>query len=265
MIKTIEFKGASCFYNVEGKGNAVMLVHGFVEEASMWNGILKALSKRYKVIAPDLPGFGQSPMTKGKLSMETYAEFLHEILEKEKVKQCVLIGHSMGGYAALHFVEKYPSLLKGFGLINSHCFEDSAEKKANRKKGNEFIAKHGTKAFVNEIYNNLFHSSFKKKNQKLIKGMIADAEKYSPEALIAANTAMMSRKDKSHVLTKTKVPVLLISGKQDETVPLEYSLKQASLAAVTDFHLLDKTKHMSFVEKKKETIAAIGNFIELCY
>lgn len=264
MIKTIEFKGTQCFYRTEGKGKAVMLVHGFVEEGSMWNGTLQALSKNYKVIAPDLPGFGQSSMINSKLSMETYAELLHKILEKEKVKQCILIGHSMGGYAALYFAENHPSFLKGLGLINSHCFEDSAEKKGNRKKGNEFIANYGTKVFVNEIYNNLFHSSFKKKNQKLIKEMIADAEKYLPQALIATNIAMMNRKDKSHVLTETKVPVLLISGKEDETVPLEYSLKQASFAAVTDFHLFDKTKHMSVFEKKKETIAAIENFIECC-
>ncbi len=265
MIKMIEFKGAKCVYSVEGQGKAVMLVHGFMEEGSMWRESAKKLRSKFKVVVPDLPGFGQSPMIKGKLSMEIYAELLWKILEKEKVKQCVLIGHSMGGYAALHFAEKHPSLLKGLGLINSHCFEDSVEKKVNRKKGNEFIARHGTKIFVNEIYNNLFHSSFKKKNQKLIKGMIADAEKYLPEALIAANTAMLNRKNKEEVLKNVKVPVLLISGKEDETVPLEYSLKQASLAAVSDFHLFDKTKHMVVFERKEETTAAIENFIKRCY
>ena len=95
--------------------------------------------------------------------------------------------------------------------------------------------------------------------------MIAQAEKYSTQALIAANTAMMNRKDKSKVLKEIKIPVLLISGKGDETVPLEYSLKQASLPSITDFHLFENTKHMSVFEREKETIAAIENFIEMCY
>lgn len=264
MIKTIEFKGVKCFYNTEGKGKVIMLVHGFVEEGSMWDGISKALSSKFKVIIPDLPGFGKSPLMKGQLTMDVYADYLKAICEQEKIKSFILLGHSMGGYAVLYFAEKNPSLLKGIGLINSHCFEDSVDKKANRKKGNEFIRKHGTKVFVKELYGKLFHPSFKKKNQKLINGMITAAEKYSPEALIAANTAMMNRKNKEAVLKNAKVPVLLISGKEDETVPLEYSLKQASLAAITDFHLFDKSKHMTVFENKTAPISAIRNFIEFC-
>lgn len=251
------------YYKVSGKGKAVVLLHGFIEEGSMWDDTVKALSKNYKVIVPDLEGFGNSPLQSKTLSMEKYAGDIFEMLQKEKIKKCVLLGHSMGGYVALHFAEKHPDMLSGLGLINSHCFEDSAEKKANRKKGNEFILKHGTKVFVRELYNNLFHSSFRTKNQKLINRLIAKAEKYSPEALIAANTAMMNRKDKSYVLTESKVPVLLIGGKEDETVPLEYSLKQASLATVTDFHLFEKTKHMAVFERKKESIAAVKNFIAI--
>ena len=220
------------YYKVTGKGKTVVLIHGFIEEGLMWNDTAKALSKNYKVIVPDLEGFGNSPLESKTLSMEKYANDIFELLKKEKVNKCIMLGHSMGGYITLYFAEKYPEMLTGFGLINSHCYADTKEKKANRKKGNEFIGKYGTGVFVKELYGNLFHSSFK--NEKLIASLISKAEKYSPEALIAANTAMANRKNKEDVLKIAPVPVLLINGKQDESAPFIYTSKQASLPAIAD-------------------------------
>ena len=194
--------------------------------------------------------------------MEKYADDLYELLKNEKVKKCILLGHSMGGYITLCFAEKYPDMLSGFGLINSHCFEDSSDKKINRKKGNEFVAKRGTKVFVRELYRHLFHPSFK--NKKLITSLTAKAEKYSPDALIAANTGMMNRKSKEHVLKNAKVPVLLINGKQDESAPFALTSQQASLPIIADVHFYDKCKHMSVFEKKKETVSAIEKFMAFC-
>jgi len=197
--------------------------------------------------------------------MEYYADEIYSLLKNEKVNHCILLGHSMGGYITLHFAEKYAEKLAGFGLINSHCFEDSAEKKTNRKRGNQFISKYGSHVFVKELYNNIFHDYFKKRNQKFINGLIKQASNYTPKALIAANTSMLNRKGKEDVLKNTKVPVLIIGGKQDPAVPLELFLKQASLPTIVDFHLFDNTKHMSMFERKKETLYAMQKFIEHCY
>ncbi len=129
MDNWIAFKGANCFYQVAGKGKAIMLVHGFIEEGIMWDGLVRKLSKSYKVIVPDLPGFGKSPLPVAELSMEWYAAYLHEILKAEKISKLILLGHSMGGYVTLSFAEKYGSMLSGLGLLNAPCFEDTAQKK----------------------------------------------------------------------------------------------------------------------------------------
>ncbi len=242
-----------------------MLVHGFIEVGSMWDAAVQELQKNYIVIVPDLPGFGSAPLpSKGKLSMEFYARYLFEILKKEKVQKLVLLGHSMGGYVALNFAEKYGEMLLGFGLLNSHCFADTPEKKINRKKGIAFIMEHGTKPFVTELYYNIFHESFRKKNKKLIESLIAKAVKYSPESVMQANEAMMNRKDKNTVLKTSPVPVLFINGKQDESAPLALTLKQSSYPAFADVHFFDRCKHMSIFEKKKETLLAVKNFIDRC-
>ena len=262
MERWIDFKGANCYYKVHGKGKTIMLVHGFIEEGSMWDGIINNLKKSYRVIVPDLPGFGKSALAVNQLSMDWYAECLHEILKAEKTKQLILLGHSMGGYVTLNFAEKYGRMLAGFGLINSHCFEDTPQKKENRLKGIEFIKEHGTRFFIRELYNNIFHESFKKKNRKLIDALIIKAQQYSPETVICANAAMMNRKDKSDVLKNAKVPMLFINGKDDESAPVTYTLKQASYPANTDFHLFSQCKHMCVFERKPETIKIITDFCE---
>ncbi len=265
MNKWIVFKGINGFYKVEGTGATLMLVHGFIEDGGMWNEIVKALRKHYCVIVPDLPGFGESPLkdnTPTALSMEFYAEYIHEILKQEKIKKAIILGHSMGGYVALSFAEKYGQMLSGFGLINSHCYADSDEKKINRKKGIEFIRRNGTEVFVETLYHSIFSEKFIAKNRKLVNSLIAKAMKYEPAAVMLANEAMMNRKDKSEILKKAKVPVLFINGKQDESAPLQHTLKQALLPDIADVHFFDGCKHMSVFEKKKETIGAIRAFCE---
>ncbi len=260
MERCIDFKGANCYYQVHGKGKTIMLVHGFIEEGSMWDGLVSTLKKSYTVIVPDLPGFGKSPLVVNELSMDWYSECIHEIVKAEKTKKLILLGHSMGGYVALNFAEKYGSVLTGFGLINSHCFADTPLKKENRLRGIEFIKEHGTSVFIKELYNSIFHESFKKKNRKLIDALIVKAQKYTPEALMRANAAMMNRQDKSEVLKNKKVPVLFVNGEEDESAPVVYTLKQASYPRNADFHLFGSCKHMSIFERKPETIKIISAF-----
>lgn len=262
MDKRIDCNGVKGYYKVEGKGKAIVLVHGFIEEGNMWNGMLTGLKKKYKVIVPDLPGFGKSALPEGELTMEYYAEYIHAIVQAEKLNHFVLLGHSMGGYVTLNYVEKYGDKLAGFGLVNSHCFEDTAQKKENRLKGIDFIQRNGTQFFIRELYNSIFHESFKKKNRKLIDGLIAQAQKYTPEAAMRANAAMMNRKDKSAVLKNAPVPVLFIEGEQDESAPVAYTLQQASYPANADFNLFANCKHMSVFERKAETLKIIARFCD---
>lgn len=252
-------------YTITGKGKAVVLLHGFIEEGSMWQTLAKELSKDYKVIVPDLPGFGNSALGKPqpKLSMAWYADAVYEMLKEAGVKKCVMLGHSMGGYITLYFAEKHPEMLLGLGLINSHCFADTDDKKKNRKKGIAFIKRHGSKPFVTELYNSIFSEAYLNKNRNFVDSLIAKAVEYTPQALMQANRAMMEREDKSIVLKHAKVPVLFIAGKDDQSSPLAYTLKQAALPAIADVHIFSNSKHMSIFERKSEASAAVKGFLQL--
>jgi pimeloyl-ACP methyl ester carboxylesterase len=265
MKQLINWKGATCTYTKSGKGKTIFLLHGFVEEGSLWTSTAKWLTENYCVIVPDLPGFGNSalPARHKNWQISDYADFVLAIADKEKITSFHVFGHSMGGYTALAIAKKAPEKIISLGLINSHCFADTADKMANRKKGNEFIAQYGSLPFVKEILPNLFTPAFLSKNAALIKKLVEQAGMYSPEGLMAANSAMANRPDNSEVLCQLKVPILLVSGKTDEAVPLSISLQQVPLGKVVDFHLFKQTKHVAMLEESKRFKQVVLHFLAI--
>jgi pimeloyl-ACP methyl ester carboxylesterase len=139
--KSITVEGKLISYIAAGGGNAVVLLHGFGVDSAAWNAQINYLQENYRVIAPDLPGIGVSEFTSD-VSMEGVAAIVKEILDAEEIEQAAVIGHSLGGYIALAFAEKYPELLSGLGLFHSTAVADNEEKKASRKKGIAFTDKH---------------------------------------------------------------------------------------------------------------------------
>src|SRR5689334_4710505 len=106
MVKEISIDNQEIFYEVTGNGKPVMLVHGFGEEGSVWQRQVDHLKDHYQFIIPDLPGSGKSAMDNGQWTMDRFAEILKQILDEEGIRSCIMIGHSMGGYITMAFVEK---------------------------------------------------------------------------------------------------------------------------------------------------------------
>ena len=134
--KTINYQSSKIFYRVIGKGNPVVLQHGFGEDGDIWVHQIEALKNYYKLIIPDLPGSGKSDLI-ADMSIEGMAEAIKEIIIQEiaaPTEQVCVIGHSMGGYITLALAEKYPQLLNAIGLIHSSAFADDDAKKATRQK-----------------------------------------------------------------------------------------------------------------------------------
>src|SRR5436190_17083669 len=111
---------AEIYYNVEGEGFPVVLLHGFGEDSNIWNKQLALLKNHSKLIIADLPGSGLSTIAAGlnnePSAIEFYADCIYNLLVAEKINKCIMLGHSMGGYITLCFAEKYQAMIKGFGL-----------------------------------------------------------------------------------------------------------------------------------------------------
>ena len=109
----LQHKGINIFYSDVGKGSAVVLLHGFLENATMWKDIVPELSKKNRVITIDLLGHGKSDCLGYVHSMDLFAETVETILKHLRVRKCIIIGHSLGGYVALAFAETHPQKIKG--------------------------------------------------------------------------------------------------------------------------------------------------------
>ncbi|HRN48638.1 MAG TPA: alpha/beta hydrolase, partial [Niabella sp.] len=184
MKKTVDFNGKKISYSVYGEGNPVILLHGFGEDDSVWKNQIPFLKQDFKVIVPQLPGTGESELL-DEMSMETMAASVMQIADAEHLEKFVVIGHSMGGYTTLAFAEKYMDRLKAFGLYHSTSIADSEEKIANRKKGIDFVKKHGALAFLKSITPNLFSEITRNNNPDLVMQTVDNIPNFSDESVIA--------------------------------------------------------------------------------
>ena len=264
MQKQLEYNGLSVNYLDEGSGNIIMLIHGFAEDNNVWQAQTNFLKQHYRVIVPDIPGSGQSAYNPALHSIDDYADIIYTLIEHEKIKKLILLGHSLGGYITLAFAEKYPQYLTGFGFVHSTAFADSEEKKQNREKGIRVMGEYGSLAFVKNTTPNLFTAEYKKLQVDKIAQLIEKGAGFKVEALQQYYRAMMTRPDRTQVLKNSNVPVLFIAGSEDVAVPLSDALKQVHLPTTSFIHILENTGHMGLWEQENKTneyIFAFANYV----
>ncbi len=115
--------GSNIAFAEAGRGAPLVLIHGFPVDARMWAGQLSGLSDRYRVITPDLRGFGGSTSS-DPFTMESQADGIHDLLAKLGALPCILGGLSMGGYIALAFARKNATDLRGLILFDTKAAAD---------------------------------------------------------------------------------------------------------------------------------------------
>lgn len=260
--KIISWQHKSIFYRIGGNGKTVVLLHGFGEEGNVWKQQEAVLKKNFRVIIPDIPGSGSSDLIED-AGIDVYAAAVKNILDAEKLLQhkVSMIGHSMGGYIALAFAEKYPEYLNSIGLFHSTAYADSSEKIEVRKKAIEFIADKGAYAFLKTSIPGLFADAFTQTNMNAIEALIEKGKGFTAAALIQYYTAMLQRLDRTGVLKNFNRPVLFIAGAFDKAVPLQHTLEQCSMPAISEIHILKNSTHMGMWEEKAKANAALLNFL----
>ena len=254
--KTITYQSSTIYYRVIGNGKPVMLLHGFGEDGEIWNQQVNFLQEHYTLIVPDLPGSGQSQIITD-MSIEGMADAVKAVLDAELLENITLIGHSMGGYITLALAEKYPALIRAFGLFSSSAFADSEEKKATRLKAIAFIKKNGGYEFLKTSIPGLFMGE-----HDAIPALVERAKNFTPEALIYYYRAMIDRPDRTAVLKTFPGPILFIIGEHDKAVPFDQSLQQCYLPALSHIHILRNSAHMGMLEETDKANKALLEFLQ---
>ncbi len=246
-------------YSVLGSGPALVLLHGFLESMAIWDDFAQALSKTNKVITIDLPGFGKTDVFSDNHTMEMMADTVEAVLKNEKVKQCVLAGHSMGGYVSLAFAKKYEHYLKGLVLFHSHAAADDEQGKINRNRTIEIVKKNH-KDFITGFIPLLFAEQNIEKFSEKIDWLKSISLKTSAEGITAALAGMRDREDHTALLAQLQIPILFIVGKQDSRIPIEKIMPQVAFPKHSEALILDNVGHMGFAEARVQTLRTLAHF-----
>lgn len=234
----------------------VVFLHGFGEDASVWEELIALMPKNYNYITPDFSKL------KSCFSISEYAEWLKKELDKQGINDLVLIGHSMGGYISLEFAEQFPDKIKGLGLFHSSAAADSEEKKEARDKAIQFLIKHDTDLFIKHFYPNMFNDDFKKERPELISSNIDRFSQIPNEALLAATLAMKSRKSHLSELEEWKFPIFQIIGQLDTFVNYKDALDQTAMIVKPNVLLINNISHAGMYEAPEICSSFIGDFLE---
>ena len=264
MEKQIIYKNSSINYTDKGEGDAIVFLHGFLESLKIWNDFSVELSKKFRVICIDLPGFGKSDLISETHTMELFAEVVKSVLENLNIEKCTMFGHSMGGYTALAFAEKYSEMLNGISLFHSKTTPDSDKIKENRLRTIE-IVKLNRKGFINQFISDLFAPANVEKFHSEIEQLKENGRQTTKEGVIAALKGMKERTGKLKFIINTELPIQFIVGKQDSRIPFNDILTQAALPKFSEIIILGNAGHMAYIEEKDITLKAVRCFALKCF
>ncbi|MEX2144489.1 MAG: alpha/beta fold hydrolase [Anaerolineales bacterium] len=252
----------SLHFESRGSGLPLLLIHGFPLSSLMWAGQLESLSAQAQVLAPDLPGFGDSPIADPKYTVERYAEDCAAILDALDLLQPVAIGGlSMGGYIALAFARLFPERVGALLLISTRAGADSAEGKAGRDKTIAGVKEHGASAVSEAMYPKLLAPA-NYDGQPVVAARAKDLMlTASPAGIIAALSAMRDRPDSTPDLASIYVPTLIVHGRQDQLLPPSEAEAMAAAIKGSQLHLIDNAGHLPNLEQPEEFNRIVSNFL----
>ena len=243
-------------------GSAPLLfVHGFPLSNEIWSSQINALSASYRVIAPDLRGHGKSEAVPGPYKMEQMADDLKAQIDARRCGPVMMIGHSMGGYITFAFLRRYPKLIAGLGLICTRPGADTPEGKTNRENLAQRVEKDGSIAVVDAMFPKILAPTTYAEQLEASEGIRRMMLSTPVAGIAGASRGMALRVDSSDLLPTIKVPTLIITGADDQLIPLKESENMAKQIPGSTLHIISGAGHLPSVEKAGEFNRVLREFL----
>ena len=250
-------------YSEGGKGEPLVLVHGFGASADSWNRMAARLSKRYRVIIPDLPGWGEST----RIESESYAypqqiERLHQFLGQLGMRRFHLMGHSMGGFIASAYAAQYPDEVITVGLIAPHGMAEPEPSELARSvaAGDNWLVA-STEPEFERLLNNVFAK--RPYMPRPVLRLLAEHAIRNSAKSATIFTAMQSNEPPLQArLPQIKAPALIIWGGQDRVLHVSSARLFQQGIANSELLLLPGSGHMPLLENSRQCADAWLSFQE---
>lgn len=261
-IREIRNDDTTISYLIGGKGPCLIFLHGYMETKEVWLNFADSFLLNYQVVIPDLPGHGETSLNNDINSMENMADAVITILIRNNIEKAIFIGHSMGGYVALAFLDKYKSYINGVGLLNSLSVADSRKKIGERLKEIEIIQKGKKDLLIKFGIPNSYQQNSKDIFKAEISNQIQFALAIPSINLIATINGLNVRPDRSLLLLKSNIPYIMLQGKNDKVLPT-HVLEMENQIHSDNFLWIDNCAHICFVEQKSKTHKIVLKFLQV--
>ncbi len=250
----------SCFD--AGSGHVLLFVHGFPLDHTMWSAQLDYFQQGYRVIAPDLRGFGKSGGADDLLTMQQFAEDLHQLLDVLEIDEPVtLCGFSMGGYIAWQFALKYRQRLARLILCDTKAAADNQEVQMNREVVASQVLQEGPDFLVDGMIEKLFAPISGQTQPEIVKQIQNIIRSSSPLAIAGASRGMAQRTDAQNILAEIDLPTLVLCGTEDSITSLEEMRQFSRTMPDAEFHAIPGAGHMAPLEKPELVNNLIQDFL----
>ena len=245
-----------------GKGEkCVVLLHGYLESMYVWDDFAPLLKDKVRVITVDIPGHGVSVVNGEVHTMEWIADVLRDMLDAMAIERVTMVGHSMGGYIALAFCEKYPERLDGVVLLSSTPNPDTELKRENRRREIALV-RAGKKDVLARVAPEAgFAEQNRRRLQPYIDDLVEQVHITEDEGIVALLGGMIERKDQNEMLKNSPVRQLFILGKKDGYIPVEAAEEFIAKNPQAQVVWLEESGHMGFIEQPKECAQALIDFV----
>jgi pimeloyl-ACP methyl ester carboxylesterase len=261
MEQVFELSEYLVYTKTEGKGHPVLMLHSYWGNHLLFDQLALGLSATMKVIRIDLPGHGYSGAPPADYTFEKFAAILEELLISLNIKGKIsIIGHSMGGYAAMAFAAKFPERIESMVLMHSPAKTADAQSIKLRNREGHFLQK-GKKDLLLQV---TIPSNFAPQNVGSMGTPIAllnqTSNRVALEGALRSIHAINDRRDSMHVLQSAHYPILIIIGKYDKVYSADEQLDEAHQIPNAEVLMLDCSGHLGFIEEEGLVLSRLVEF-----
>ena len=248
-------------YTDEGEGRPIVLIHGYPFNRSLWTEQITELSSTYRVVAPDLRGFGETDATSGTVTMNRMAQDVALLMDHLQMARATIAGLSMGGYVALAFYKQFASRVRALILADTRPQADTEEAKKTRAQQAEKALAEGMGGIADAMLPKLLTPETVSKHPDMVKRVRDMMLKTKPEGAAAALHGMAERDDHTALLAKITVPTLILVGAEDAITPLADSQTMNQSIKGSRLVVLENAGHVSNLERTEQFNRAVLDFL----
>lgn len=253
--------GLSVFFEGSSNNRAIIFIHGFPYDHTMWKAQIDELSKNYFCVAYDIRGLGESPTGDGQFTMELFVDDLEIVVNELNLDRPIICGLSMGGYITLRALERMQDKFSAAILCDTRSEADNNEGKLKRAAAIKRINTEGLAPFVGDFIKNCFADEFKNNKQTELNQIIEKSSEFNPIGVKGCLLAMLSRTDTTQSLSKIKIPTLLICGERDSLTPPSVMKEMFHKIPNAEFVEIKNAGHMTPIENPVDVNKAISMFL----